>query len=196
MLVCWCVWQGVPANAKPPKPPRSKSSRSLSSQASLGSFSLISQVSGALSRSSSILSASSSTNSLAGLIINAGGNTTDGSSSSGSSPGSSSPVGSCFKGSPSRSDLSRRSESGIKLGVTFADEADGASPVRGSSPTGVSGQSPFQSSSAAAAAGGAALGNPELIGFVLLDPLWEEGEEIGYVSSICRMKRNAHQGKE
>lgn len=36
---------------------------------------------------------------------------------------------------------------------------------------------------------------PELIGFVLLDPLWEEGQEVGYVSSIVRMRRNAHQGE-
>jgi len=35
---------------------------------------------------------------------------------------------------------------------------------------------------------------PELVGFVLLDPLWEENEEVGYVSSIVRMKRTAHQG--
>lgn len=34
----------------------------------------------------------------------------------------------------------------------------------------------------------------ELIGFVLLDPLWQANDEIGYVSSICRMKRSAHQG--
>ena len=36
---------------------------------------------------------------------------------------------------------------------------------------------------------------PELVGFVLLDPLWEGGSEMGYVSSICRMKRTAHQGE-
>lgn len=29
---------------------------------------------------------------------------------------------------------------------------------------------------------------------MLLDPLWEGGEELGYVSSIVRMKRSAHQG--
>jgi hypothetical protein len=37
--------------------------------------------------------------------------------------------------------------------------------------------------------------DPELVGFVLLDPLWKDNEEIGYVSSICRMKRTAHQGE-
>jgi hypothetical protein len=35
---------------------------------------------------------------------------------------------------------------------------------------------------------------PELIGFILLDPMWEGGEEVGYVSSIVRMKRSAHSG--
>jgi hypothetical protein len=34
----------------------------------------------------------------------------------------------------------------------------------------------------------------QLLGFVLLDPLWENDAEIGYVSSICRMRRSAHQG--
>lgn len=35
---------------------------------------------------------------------------------------------------------------------------------------------------------------PELVAFILLDPMWENGEEVGYVSSIVRMKRSAHQG--
>jgi hypothetical protein len=29
---------------------------------------------------------------------------------------------------------------------------------------------------------------------VLLDPLWEGGEEVGYVTSMMRMKRSAHTG--
>lgn len=37
-------------------------------------------------------------------------------------------------------------------------------------------------------------GAPEVVGFVLLDPLWEHGEEVGYVTSIMRMKRSAHAG--
>lgn len=41
---------------------------------------------------------------------------------------------------------------------------------------------------------GAVLG-PELVGFVLLDPLWEEGQEVGYVASVMRMKRSAHTGE-
>jgi hypothetical protein len=65
--------------------------------------------------------------------------------------------------------------------------------------------SPFAVAEAAAAAAAAIVpedgeepaepAGPELVGFVLLDPLWESNEEIGYVSSICRMKRTAHQGK-
>lgn len=48
--------------------------------------------------------------------------------------------------------------------------------------------------------GGAASGffdptKPQLLGFVLLDPLWEGGEQVGFVSSIVRMKRSAHQGE-
>jgi hypothetical protein len=39
-----------------------------------------------------------------------------------------------------------------------------------------------------------AIGGPELVGFVLLDPLCEAGEETGYVVSIQRMKRSAHAG--
>jgi hypothetical protein len=61
--------------------------------------------------------------------------------------------------------------------------------------------------SAAAAASGGAAGaaggrydidplKPDMLGFVLLDPVWENNHEVGYVSSICRMKRTAHQGKE
>jgi hypothetical protein len=41
---------------------------------------------------------------------------------------------------------------------------------------------------------GGAVGGPELVGFVLLDPLCEAGEETGYVVSIQRMKRSAHAG--
>jgi hypothetical protein len=41
---------------------------------------------------------------------------------------------------------------------------------------------------------GAVLG-PELVGFVLLDPLWDEGQEVGYVASVMRMKRSAHTGE-
>jgi hypothetical protein len=65
--------------------------------------------------------------------------------------------------------------------------------------------SPFAVAGAAAAAAAASVpehheepavpAEPELVGFVLLDPLWESNEEIGYVSSICRMKRTAHQGE-
>lgn len=36
---------------------------------------------------------------------------------------------------------------------------------------------------------------PELVGFVLLDPLWEGGQEVGYVTSMMRMKRSAHTGE-
>jgi hypothetical protein len=39
-----------------------------------------------------------------------------------------------------------------------------------------------------------AVQEPQLVGFVLLDPLWEGGEPLGYVSSIVRMTRSAHQG--
>lgn len=34
----------------------------------------------------------------------------------------------------------------------------------------------------------------EVVGFVLLDPLWEGGVEVGYVTSMMRMKRSAHTG--
>jgi hypothetical protein len=44
------------------------------------------------------------------------------------------------------------------------------------------------------AVGQAALA-PELVGFVLLDPLWEGGQEVGYVASVMRMKRSAHAGE-
>jgi hypothetical protein len=51
-----------------------------------------------------------------------------------------------------------------------------------------------QPATATAVAGGSGRTQPELIGFILLDPLWEGGHEMGYVSSIVRMKRSAHQG--
>jgi len=38
------------------------------------------------------------------------------------------------------------------------------------------------------------LQQPQLVGFVLLDPLWEENEEIGYVASLMRMKKTAQSG--
>jgi hypothetical protein len=40
-----------------------------------------------------------------------------------------------------------------------------------------------------------AVSGPELVGFVLLDPLCEAGEETGYVVSIQRMKSSAHAGE-
>jgi hypothetical protein len=40
-----------------------------------------------------------------------------------------------------------------------------------------------------------AFSGPELVGFVLLDPLCEAGEETGYVVSIQRMKSSAHAGE-
>lgn len=43
--------------------------------------------------------------------------------------------------------------------------------------------------------GAKAVLGPELVGFMLLDPLWEQGQEVGYVASVMRMKRSAHTGK-
>jgi hypothetical protein len=48
---------------------------------------------------------------------------------------------------------------------------------------------------AAAPAPAAAACTPELVGFVLLDPLWEGGEAVGYVTSMQRINRSAHSGE-
>jgi hypothetical protein len=74
--------------------------------------------------------------------------------------------------------------------------AAGAGEQHNSSSSGISISRGNSSSSCidedrAAAAG---LG-PELVGFVLLDPLWEQGQEVGYVASVQRMKGSAHPGE-
>lgn len=48
--------------------------------------------------------------------------------------------------------------------------------------------------SAAAAGGGKGGKRTEIQGFVLVDPLWRDGEVYGYVTSLNRMRRDGHHG--
>ncbi|WIA39641.1 hypothetical protein OEZ86_005718 [Tetradesmus obliquus] len=167
------VLQGLPANVKPPKPPRNKSRSSLAGAAS-----------GGLSRSNSVLtSASSIASQLSGLASLTG-------LASGSQPNLPAAAAAAAAGKGSSNSLSSEASLPSELTAAAAKETS---------------TSPFAAAGAAAAAAAAASvpeeqeepaepAAPELVGFVLLDPLWQDNEEVGYVSSICRMKRTAHQG--
>jgi hypothetical protein len=99
-----------------------------------------------------------------------------GGSGSGSGSGSSSPKSPCVL-------VTVRANCTSRLEVAASKATD-------TSKTAVAAAAGSGDASASAAAAG-----PELVGFVLLDPLWEGGQEVGYVTSMMRMKRSAHAGE-
>lgn len=144
---------------------RNKSGRSLTGQAS------------GLSRSDSVLTTASSCASLASMTSLAS-------------------MPSMTQRTPSTAAINKPAGAAGAAGVDITPTAEGAAGVRN-----VLKSTPFASPDAARAVQqeqqqqGGGRRQPELIGFVLLDPMWENNEAVGYVSSIVRMKRSAHQGE-
>lgn len=89
----------------------------------------------------------------------------------------------------------RGSGSGCDSPTSTPPPSDCCVPVQSQAAASACQDSPDSSGAPGALRPPADTTEPELVGFVLLDPLWQSAEEIGYVASLMRMKRSAHTGR-